>query len=90
MPIYSHLKDSAFGPDEIKVIAGAFEAACRKLGLVHGEDPLRDAVAKAIMDCVQTGERDPLRLQEFAQAVIKREWSLAYFLSGPTRPSRSS
>jgi hypothetical protein len=88
MPIYTHLKNSALGPDEIKVIAGAFEAACEKLGLVHGQDPLRDAVAKAIMDCVETGERDPVQLQEFAQAAIKREWgSLAYFA---TRPSRSS
>jgi len=59
MPIFNHVKNSALDPDEIKVVAGAFEAACQKLGLVHGEDPLRDAVAKAIMDCVETGERDP-------------------------------
>jgi hypothetical protein len=72
MPIYSHLKNSALSPDEIKVIAGAFEAACEKLGLVHREDPLRDAVAKAIMDCVETGERDPDRLEQFAQTALSR------------------
>jgi hypothetical protein len=88
MPIYNHLKNSALDPDEITVITGAFEAACQKLGLVHREDPLRDSVAKAIMECVQSGERDSLRLQEFAQAAIKREWG--YFVSGSTRPSRSS
>jgi hypothetical protein len=90
MPIYSHLDNSALAPEEIKVIAEAFEATCQKLGLVHRQDPLRDSVAKAIIECVQSGERNPLRLEEFAQAAIKREWSLGYFISGSTRPSRSS
>ena len=71
MPIYSRLRNSALDPDEINIIAGAFEATCAELGLVQREDPLCDIVAKAIMDCVQTGERDPIRLQEYAQTAIR-------------------
>jgi hypothetical protein len=72
MPIYSRLQNSALNPDEIKIIAGAFEATCVRLGLTHREDPLCDMVAKAIMDCAKTGERDPIRLQEYAQAALNR------------------
>ena len=90
MQIYNDLQNSALAPEEIKIIAEVFENACQKLGLVHPQDPLRDSVAKAITECVQSGERDHVRLDEFAQAAIKREWSLGYFVAGSTRPSRSS
>jgi hypothetical protein len=72
MPIYSRLRNSSFGPDEIRIIGDAFEATCAKLGLAHREDPLWDMVAKAIGKCAETGERDPIRLQEYAETALNR------------------
>ena len=66
MPIYRLLKDSAFGPDEIKVLSSAFEAALRDLNLVDRADPATELVAKRIIELAQQGERDPLRLREGA------------------------
>ena len=72
MPIYRLLRNSAFDPDQIQIIAGAFEATCVEFGLVNRDDPLCEMVAKAIMESAQTGERDPERLQEFARVTLNR------------------
>jgi hypothetical protein len=66
MPIYRLLKGSAFGPDEIKVLSSAFEAALRELKLVDRSDPATELVAKRIIDLARQGERDPDRLRERA------------------------
>jgi hypothetical protein len=66
VPIYRLLKGSAFGPDEIKVMSSAFEAALRELKLVDRSDPATELVAKRIIDLAQQGERDPHRLCERA------------------------
>jgi hypothetical protein len=66
VPIYPLLKDSAFGPNEIKVLSSAFEAALRDLNLVDRADPATELVAKRIIELAQQGERDPLRLREGA------------------------
>jgi hypothetical protein len=36
---------------------------CRDLRLAEKDDPLRDIVAKAIIECAQTSERDIIRLR---------------------------
>jgi hypothetical protein len=66
MPI-SHLvkEHHSFGPDEVKVLATAFDAALLELGLTR-TDPAALLVAKRIMDLAQGGERDLIRLREVA------------------------
>jgi hypothetical protein len=71
VPLYRLLENCAFDPDEVEAISAAFEDACRTLGLAERIDPLRDLVARKIIDCAQTGERDPLRLRDCALAAIK-------------------
>jgi hypothetical protein len=71
MPIYRLLQGSAFEPEQVKVMTAAFEDVCRELGLAEREDPLRDMVAKAIVECAQTGERDVIRLRECAHKALK-------------------
>jgi len=61
MPIYRLLRDSAFEPDPIAVMAAAFEDVCRDFRLAERNDSLRDIVAKAIIECAQTGGRDAIR-----------------------------
>jgi hypothetical protein len=64
MPINHLVKEHhSFDPDEIKVLATAFDAALLELGLGR-TDPAALLVAKRIMALAQGGERDPIRLRE--------------------------
>jgi hypothetical protein len=66
MPIIRLLEREAFGPEDITVLVAAFEDALSTLGLVNRADPLTELVAKKIIECAQTGERDPIRLRDCA------------------------
>jgi hypothetical protein len=66
MPIRPLLEadSGAFGPEEIRAITNAFEAALGSLGLVNPSDPMVMIVAKTTLALAKQGERDPLRLSE--------------------------
>jgi hypothetical protein len=66
MAIYRLLKNHAFGPDEIKVLTGAYEEALRTLRLNNRSDPATEIIAKKIIELAQLGECDPVRLRERA------------------------
>jgi hypothetical protein len=72
MAIYRLLQNSAFDPVHISLMSAAFEDVCRDLLLAKRDDPLRDVVAKAIIECAQKGEHDPIRLRECAHAAFKQ------------------
>lgn len=73
MSIYRLLQHSAFEPEFITIITGAYEDACRELGLAGPTDARRDTVAKKIIEAAQTGERDRRRLaQRAVEAVGER------------------
>ena len=77
MPIQAILESEsgpAFGPDEIAALTAAFQAALSKLGLglVEHADPLRTAVAKAIVELAKDGERDPEKLCAAALKILGR------------------
>ncbi len=71
MPIIRLLQNEALGPEDIKVITAAFEDALSALHLVNRADPLTELVAKKIIECAQTGERDPIRLRDCALKSLK-------------------
>ena len=52
-------------------MSAAFEDVCRTLGLAELSDPLRDMVAKKVIEFAQRGERDPGRLKELTLAAFK-------------------
>ena len=66
MPMIRLLQNSAFEPDRIEIMSAAFQQACRELGLSDAENPLREIVARKIIECAQTGERDQTRLCDCA------------------------
>jgi hypothetical protein len=71
MPLIRLLQHRAFEPDRIAIMSAAFEQACRELGLDVPEDPLREALARKIIECAQTGERDLSRLRDFALKAVR-------------------
>ena len=66
MPIIRLLEREAFSPEDIKVLTAAFEDVLRELELIDRTDPLTELVAKKIIECAQTGLRDPVRLRDCA------------------------
>jgi hypothetical protein len=68
------LSSGAFDPDAVKAMTAAYEGACAALDLVDRTDPLKEVIAKAIIERAKNGERDAGRLCE---GVLKE------FLSSP-------
>ena len=64
VPIYRLLQNSAFDPDTVKLLGTAFEDVCVTLGLAERSDPLRDTVARKVIEIAQTGVREPTQLHD--------------------------
>jgi hypothetical protein len=71
MPLIRLLQNSAFEPDRIEVMVAAFQRACGELGLANPEDPVREILARKIIECAQTGERDQARLCDCALKAMR-------------------
>ena len=69
MPIRPLLFGSGvFSPEEIAIIATAFEDTLRALGLVNRKDPAVTILAKRMIQLASGGEHDPIVLRD---AVLK-------------------
>jgi hypothetical protein len=71
MPIHRLLRTTSFDPEAVAMIAGAYEDACRSLGLRERTDPLTEIVARTVIDIAQAGERNPIRLRERTLEALK-------------------
>ena len=71
MPIVRLLEREAFSPEDIKVMTAAFEDTLAALQLIDRLDPLTEMVARKIIECAQTGERDPIRLRDCALRLLR-------------------
>lgn len=52
-------------------MTGAFDAICSELGLSERNDPLRDTIAKIIIDCAQKGERNQFAIEDCVRRWLK-------------------
>jgi len=66
MAIYKLIANGSFGPDEIEGMSAAYERAPANLGTVNRDDPITELNAKAIINVVATGERDPQLIDQRA------------------------
>ena len=56
-----------YTPEALTVMAAAFDQACQSLPrAINGNDDLRRQLALIILQRVDRGERDPIRLSEIA------------------------
>jgi hypothetical protein len=70
MTVHNLFKSSPFGPEEIGVLASAYEQTLQTLGLRERDDPLTGMVARKIISLAQTGVRDASTLAERAIAEL--------------------
>jgi hypothetical protein len=66
MGIHKLIANGAFGPDEIRVMSHAYEAALVILQLNNSDDPITELIAKSIINVSAAGERDPAQMAERA------------------------
>ena len=66
MAIHKLIGNGSFGPDEIEVMKAAYEAALADVGVTNPDDPITDLIAKAIVNVIASGERNPKQVMERA------------------------
>ena len=67
MAIYKLIANGSFRPNEIEVMSAAFyESALVNLGIADRDDPITELIAKAIVNVVATGEREPQLIEQRA------------------------
>jgi hypothetical protein len=59
MAIYRLIANGSFGQMEIAIMSAAYENALIDLGIANRDDPITELIARAIVNVVATGERDP-------------------------------
>jgi hypothetical protein len=64
MAIYRLMQNAGFNPEQIELMASAYEGALIDLKMKDREDPLTELIAKKVIEYAQRGERDPTRLRE--------------------------
>jgi hypothetical protein len=64
MPIYRLLENLPMGPEEIARLTTAYEETLRTVGLVDGNDPITEMIARKIIEIGQSGVRGPMLLSE--------------------------
>jgi hypothetical protein len=62
---------SSLGPEEIRVVAAAYDAAVTDLDVRPDDIATRETLASHIIEGALLGERDPARLRERALAHVR-------------------
>jgi hypothetical protein len=70
MPLDRLLAKSVFQPDDVQAMAKAFEATCEVLGLSR-DKPMGQLLARKVIECARTGERDPERLRKLVLSELE-------------------
>jgi hypothetical protein len=66
MAIHRLLQGAVFDDRAVKAMTTAYDAALTELGLLDRTDHITEIIARKIIECAQSGERDPERLLELA------------------------
>jgi len=60
--IHRLLQDAVFDDQALKAMTTAYDAALVDLGLLNRTGRLKEIIARKIIECARSGERDPERL----------------------------
>jgi hypothetical protein len=58
--------NQVFEPADIQILTTAYEGAVQALHLTNRADARMESVAKRIIELARLGERDPVRLRDYA------------------------
>jgi hypothetical protein len=77
MPIQRLVQTGVFPPEVVTMMGDVFEDVLKTLGLVDRKDPVTELIANRVIELVQSGERDPVRLKQLALEAIRGKGSAA-------------
>jgi len=82
------IKDVSFDGAATSAMGEAFDKACKSLRNLGSTSEVRDLIAKRILDAAKNGERDPIRLREYALIPFGIEdFSMLFIGVGPPVPT---
>lgn len=71
--MHSQLREcTAFDASEVEAMGQAFDAACATLQLSDEEDAFRKLVACKVIECAESGERNPQRIYDLVLSEFRR------------------
>ena len=70
MAIYKLIANGSFEQKEIELMSAAYESALVNLGVTNRDDPITELIAKAVVNVVATGERDPKLVEQRAMNAL--------------------
>ena len=76
MAIYKLIANGSFAPDEIAVMRAAYEAALAELDVSEQNSPITELIARAIINVVLRGERDPIEIKQRALNALGLRFSV--------------
>jgi hypothetical protein len=71
MAVYPLFRSLPFDPEHIELMSSVLEDVSRELRLAQREDPFRDMVARAIIECAKRGIRDPAEMRKCAHGALE-------------------
>lgn len=70
MPIERLVQTGVFPPEVVTMMGDVFEDVLKTLGLVDRKDPVTELIAHRVIELIQGGERDPVRLKRLTLEAI--------------------
>jgi hypothetical protein len=71
VPIYRLIQPGVFAPEVVAMMGEVFEDVLKTLGVAGRDDPVTTLVAHRIIELVQSGESDPVRLKQLTLEAVK-------------------
>jgi len=59
-------KGTHYSPEDVAILAAAYETICDAARLREGPQTTRDLVASTVLEIATSGQRDPLRIMDAA------------------------
>jgi hypothetical protein len=73
VPIYRLIQPGVFPPELVAMMGQVFEDVLKTLNLADRNDPVTELVAHKVLELVQSGERDRVRLKQLTLAAIQEQ-----------------
>jgi hypothetical protein len=71
MPMDRLIQSGVFDPEVVTMMGDVFEDVLKTLGLVDRGDPVATLAAHRIIELVQGGEHDPVRLKQLTLEAVR-------------------
>jgi hypothetical protein len=69
--IYRLLRREVFEPEDLRLLATVYEDTAKTLGVTDQNGPVRELIARKLIELAEAGERDPDSLKELTVDAVR-------------------